>query len=74
VLLQTLNEARVHTPVRLHGIPQEFLAHAKRARILDRIGLDAQDLARSIVEDVTALDRSDAGAPGGEPFVDLERP
>ena len=58
VLLQTLNEARIDTPVRLHGIPQEFLEHAKRARILDRIGLTPQSLARSIVEDVTALDPS----------------
>ena len=57
VLLQTLNEARVETPVRLHGIPQRFLDHAKRAKILEDIGLTAQSLARSIVEDVTALDR-----------------
>lgn len=55
VLLQTLNEAGVSTPVRLHGIPQEFLDHAKRDVILERIGLDAQGLARGIVEDVTAL-------------------
>ena len=59
VLLQTLNEARIDTPVRLHGIPQEFLEHAKRARILERIGLTPQSLARSIVEDVTALERGD---------------
>jgi 1-deoxy-D-xylulose-5-phosphate synthase len=55
VLLQTLNDAGVETPFRLHGIPQEFLGHAKRAAILERIGLDAQSLARGIVEDVTAL-------------------
>jgi len=58
VLLQTLNDARVDTPVRLHGIPQRFLEHAKRAVILEQIGLTAQALARSIVEDVTALDQS----------------
>ncbi|NUR07780.1 MAG: 1-deoxy-D-xylulose-5-phosphate synthase [Nocardioidaceae bacterium] len=56
VLLQTLTEQRVGTPVRLHGIPQEFLDHAKRGVILERIGLTPQTLARSIVEDVTALD------------------
>jgi 1-deoxy-D-xylulose-5-phosphate synthase len=55
-LLQLLNERRVATPVRLHGIPQEFLDHAKRARILERIGLTAQAIALTIVEDVTALD------------------
>ncbi|HET6627209.1 MAG TPA: 1-deoxy-D-xylulose-5-phosphate synthase [Nocardioidaceae bacterium] len=60
VLLQMLNEARIDTPIRLHGIPQQFLDHAKRARILEAIGLDAQSLARSIVEDVTALDRGDS--------------
>jgi 1-deoxy-D-xylulose-5-phosphate synthase len=55
VLLQTLNDAGVTTPFRLHGIPQEFLGHAKRAVILERIGLTAQALALGIVEDVTAL-------------------
>ena len=49
--------------MRLHGIPQEFLAHAKRAVILDRIGLTAQALARGIVEHVSALPEGDAG-PG----------
>ncbi len=55
-LLQTLNDEGVRTPFRLHGIPQEFLAHAKRERILERIGLTPQALALSVVEDVTALD------------------
>ncbi len=55
VLLQTLNDEGVHTPFRLHGIPQEFLGHAKRAAILDRIGLSAQSIALGIVEDVTAV-------------------
>jgi 1-deoxy-D-xylulose-5-phosphate synthase len=56
MLLQAVNEARIDTPVRLHGIPQRFLDHAKRDAILERIGLTAQTIARSIVEDVTALD------------------
>ena len=54
----------VDTPVRLHGIPQEFLDHAKRGVILERIGLTAQTLARSIVEDVTALDAGRVAAAG----------
>src|SRR3546814_10832354 len=49
VLLQTLNAAHVETPFRLRGIPQEFLDHAKRAAILERIGLTPQALALSIV-------------------------
>jgi len=63
VLLQMVNEARIETPVRLHGIPQRFLDHAKRAKILDEIGLSPQALARSIVEDVTALDSDEALVP-----------
>ena len=61
-LLQLLNDERVETPFRQHAIPQEFLDHAKREAILERIGLTAQALARTIVEDVTALDR-EADAP-----------
>jgi 1-deoxy-D-xylulose-5-phosphate synthase len=70
-LLQLLNDERVETPVRQHGIPQEFLDHAKRDAILERIGLTAQALARGIVEDVTALDRADDGsdAQGGAVHV-----
>ena len=54
VLLQTLNAAGVTTPVRLHGIPQEFLGHARRAAILERIGLTPQAVARGIVESHSA--------------------
>ncbi len=55
MLLETLNDAGVTTPFRLHGIPQEFLDHAKRAVILERIGLAPQALALGIVEDMAAL-------------------
>src|SRR6478736_3239011 len=50
-LLTALNDAGVTTPIRLHGVPQEFLDHAKRGVILERIGLGPQSLARGIVED-----------------------
>ncbi len=73
-LLQTLNDAEVTTPVRLHGIPQEFLGHAKRAVILERIGLDAQSLARGIVEEVST-DAPDVTARSAtRPPVDAETP
>ncbi|MDP3968190.1 MAG: transketolase C-terminal domain-containing protein, partial [Nocardioides sp.] len=64
-LLQLLNAEGVTTPVRLHGVPQEFLGHAKRAAILERIGLTPQAIALGIVEDVTAADGQEApqGAP-----------
>jgi 1-deoxy-D-xylulose-5-phosphate synthase len=58
VLLQTLSEARVRTPVRIFGIPQQFLDHAKRAAILEEVGLTPQVLARRIVEEVTSLEPS----------------
>ena len=67
VLLQTLNDAGVETPFRLHGIPQEFLDHAKRAVILERIGLTPQALALGIVEDMTALAE-------GAALIDADRP
>jgi 1-deoxy-D-xylulose-5-phosphate synthase len=60
VLLQTLNAAGVTTPFRLHAIPQQFLSHAKRARILEEVGLTPQAIALGIVEDITAH------ADGGE--------
>ena len=49
----------------LHGIPQEFLEHAKRQAILDRIGLNAQTIARGIVERLAA--------EGHEPLPITER-
>jgi 1-deoxy-D-xylulose-5-phosphate synthase len=70
VLLQTLNAAGVHTPFRLHAIPQRFLHHAKRDRILEQIGLTPQAVALGIVEDMTALaDGRAVPAP-----VDADRP
>ena len=71
-LLQLLTDEQVPTPFRHHGIPQEFLDHAKRDAILERIGLTAQALARGIVEDVTALDADDR--PDHGPDDRPERP
>jgi 1-deoxy-D-xylulose-5-phosphate synthase len=53
-LLQRLTDEGVTTPFSLHGIPQEFLDHAERAAILDRVGLTAQTIARGIVERLAA--------------------
>ena len=69
VLLQTLAEAGVRTPVRVHGIPQQFLDHAKRAAILERIGLTAQAIALGVVEEIAGWAPA---APGGGP-VDADR-
>jgi 1-deoxy-D-xylulose-5-phosphate synthase len=72
VLLQTLTEAGVTTPFRLHGIPQEFLGHAKRARILEQVGLTPQALALGIVEAMSALPDPSVGDSVGTP-VDADK-
>jgi 1-deoxy-D-xylulose-5-phosphate synthase len=66
VLLQTLAAAGVDTPVRLHGIPQEFLAHATRGAILDRIGLNPQAIALDTITRLSALTTLD---PDTEPSL-----
>jgi 1-deoxy-D-xylulose-5-phosphate synthase len=76
-LLQALTDAGVTTPVQVHGIPQEFLGHAKRSAILDRIGLTPQALARGIIGHVAAAADADDAADGpaaGRPTVDVDRP
>ncbi|MFZ2501489.1 MAG: transketolase C-terminal domain-containing protein, partial [Nocardioides sp.] len=72
VLLQTLNDAGVETPFRLHGIPQEFLGHAKRAAILERIGLTPQALARGIVEDMSVVSDGGELADSADPADPVE--
>ncbi|MBX6384490.1 MAG: 1-deoxy-D-xylulose-5-phosphate synthase [Microbispora sp.] len=47
-----LRDADVDVPVRTFGIPQRFLDHAKRAKILSDVGLTGQGLARQITEAV----------------------
>jgi 1-deoxy-D-xylulose-5-phosphate synthase len=64
-LLQVLSTEGVTTPFSLHGIPQEFLQHAERQAILDRIGLNAQTIARGVVERLAA--------EGHEPLTITER-
>ena len=50
-----LRAAGVSTPVQTFGLPQEFLAHAKREEILEEAGLVPQHLARRITEAVARL-------------------
>jgi 1-deoxy-D-xylulose-5-phosphate synthase len=67
VLLQTLNAAGVHTPFRLHAIPQEFLDHAKRGAILERIGLTPQAIALTIVEEMGTVEDMTSLSDGRSP-------
>ena len=73
VLLQTLSAAGVDTPVRLHGIPQEFLNHAKRAVIFDRVGLSAQTIALDIVHEMTGMETDDADEADDRTLLDVDR-
>lgn len=42
---QAVRDAGIETPIRVHGIEQEFLDHAKRDIILGRLGLTAEAVA-----------------------------
>ncbi|MGH3098967.1 MAG: 1-deoxy-D-xylulose-5-phosphate synthase [Streptosporangiales bacterium] len=54
-LSQALQDADCDTPVRTFGLPQRFLEHAKRAEILQDVGLTADDLARAILTGYAAF-------------------
>ena len=53
---QALRDAAVDTPVRDYGLPQAFLAHAKRDEVLAEVGLSPQGLARRITEAIARLE------------------
>ncbi|MEI7057190.1 1-deoxy-D-xylulose-5-phosphate synthase [Nocardioides sp. CCNWLW239] len=57
--LQALTAADVRTPVKIHGIPQEFLDHAKRPKILETIGLTPQAIALDTISALEGSLRSD---------------
>jgi 1-deoxy-D-xylulose-5-phosphate synthase len=57
---QALQDARVPTPVRTFGIPEEFLPHGRRAQVLADIGLTAQDVSRAVIEVMARVDAEPA--------------
>ncbi|MFZ0323865.1 MAG: 1-deoxy-D-xylulose-5-phosphate synthase [Actinomycetes bacterium] len=59
---QALQDADVEVPVRVFGVPKQFLAHATRSEVLTAIGLTAQDVSREVVE---AMARRDASGVRG---------
>jgi 1-deoxy-D-xylulose-5-phosphate synthase len=63
---QRLTDDGAQVPLLGFGIPQTFLAHGRRAEVLERVGLTAQEVSRQVVE---AVARLDAGLEG----VDLQR-
>ncbi|MEJ7630426.1 MAG: 1-deoxy-D-xylulose-5-phosphate synthase [Nocardioidaceae bacterium] len=71
-LVQALADAGVDTPVKVCGLPQEFLPPAKRSAVLERVGLTGPSLARDITAWVAALDHS--GAPQSESTTSADTP
>jgi len=53
-LAQALADAGRTVPVRTFGVPPRFLTHGKRAEVLAACGLSAQDIARSVTEQMAA--------------------
>jgi len=49
---QDLREAQIDTAVTEIGLPDEFLEHATRQQILDRVGVNPQTIARDITAQV----------------------
>ena len=49
-LAESIRDAGVEVPVHSIGIPLTFIEHAKRAEILNDLGITAQQIARSLVE------------------------
>ncbi len=56
---QAVRDADILTPIQVHGVEQEFLDHAKRDVILDRLGLTPQAVADDTIK---ALARNTATA------------
>jgi 1-deoxy-D-xylulose-5-phosphate synthase len=54
---QAVRDAGCHVPIRVHGVEQEFLDHAKRDVILERLGLTPQAVAHDTLR---ALSRNTA--------------
>lgn len=54
-LTQALNDERISTPIRVHGVEQAFFPHAKRDVILGRMGLTADAVA---ADAITSLGRN----------------
>ncbi|MGH4028537.1 1-deoxy-D-xylulose-5-phosphate synthase [Actinomycetota bacterium Odt1-20B] len=68
-----LGEAEVDVPVRRFGIPDQFLAHAKRGEVLADLGLTPVEIAGRIGASLAAKAEADPGAPAsGGPVKEKE--
>ncbi|WP_447041643.1 1-deoxy-D-xylulose-5-phosphate synthase [Streptomyces sp. DSM 118878] len=59
-----LGDAEVDVPVRRFGIPEQFLAHAKRAEVLADVGLTPVEIAGRISATLVRKDEAGAEAQG----------
>ena len=61
---QAVRDEGITVAFRTIGVPERFLDHGKRAEVLAECGLTAQDISRSIVEDMAQrADVPDAAVP-----------
>lgn len=65
---QDMRSAQVDTALTEVGLPDEFLEHATRGEILDRVGLTAQSIARDIVAQVVG-----SRIPHARPLENLDQ-
>ncbi|NBQ96866.1 MAG: 1-deoxy-D-xylulose-5-phosphate synthase [Micrococcales bacterium] len=63
---QDLRAAQIDTALNELGLPDEFLEHASRAEIMDRVGLTAQSIAQEIVAQVVG-----ARVPHAKPIEEI---
>lgn len=64
---QDMRAAQVDTALNEIGLPDEFLEHASRAEIMERVGLTAQSIAREIVAQVVG-----SRVPHARPLANAE--
>nr|WP_196789241.1 1-deoxy-D-xylulose-5-phosphate synthase [Streptomyces caniscabiei] len=68
-----LADAEVDVPVRRFGIPEQFLAHAKRAEVLADIGLTPVEIAGRIAASLAARDEAEQNPTKAEPAEEKQR-
>ncbi|MGH3422841.1 MAG: transketolase C-terminal domain-containing protein, partial [Streptosporangiaceae bacterium] len=61
---RVLRDHDVDVPMKVHGLPQQFLSHGTRDQVLEEAGLTAQHLARAITEAVAS--RTPSGSQGSQ--------
>ena len=64
---QDMRAAQVDTALNEIGLPDEFLEHASRGEIMERVGLTAQAIARDIVAQVVG-----SRVPHARPIADID--